>query len=144
MPLIAKAVAALRAKSATIDGEAVVCDANGLSVFDELHSRRRDDRVILYAFDLPGLDGEDLRSQALLTRKARLEKLLAASRAGIQYNEHVEGDGQIVFEHACKPGLEGIVLKHRDHPYRLGRSKSWLKIQNPAAPGVLRFERDDG
>jgi bifunctional non-homologous end joining protein LigD len=143
-PLIAKAVAAIRASSATIDGEAVCCDANGVSVFDDLHSRRHDDRTLLYAFDLLELDGEDFRPQPLHARKARLETLLAAARAGIQFNEHVEGDAQVVFDHACKLGLEGIVSKHRDHPYRSGRSRSWLKIKNPAAPGVTRFERKDG
>jgi bifunctional non-homologous end joining protein LigD len=139
-PLIAKAVAAVPASSATIDGEAVVCDANGLLVFEELHSRRHDDRVILYAFDLLELDGEDLRPQPLLARKTRLEALLAKAPAGIQYNEHAAGDGQVVFQHACKLGLEGIISKHRDHPYRSGRSRSWLKIKNLAAPGVTRFE----
>jgi bifunctional non-homologous end joining protein LigD len=47
-----------------------------------------------------------------------------------------------VFDHACRLGLEGIVSKHREHPYRSGRSKNWLKVKNPAAPGVTRFERD--
>jgi bifunctional non-homologous end joining protein LigD len=141
-PLIAKAVAALPAGSATIDGEAVCCDESGLSVFEELHSRRNDDRALLYAFDLLELDREDLRSQPLHTRKALLEALLACAPVGIQFNEHVEGDGQFVFEHACKLGLEGIVSKHRDHPYRSGRSRTWIKVKNPAAPGVTRFERD--
>jgi bifunctional non-homologous end joining protein LigD len=141
-PLIAKAVAALQATSATIDGEAVCCDESGVSVFDNLHSRRCDDRALLYAFDLLELDGHDLRPQPLHARKARLEQLLATAPAGIQYNEHVEGDGQIVFAHACKLGLEGIVSKHREHAYRSGRSETWLKVKNPAAPGVTRFERD--
>jgi ATP-dependent DNA ligase len=52
-------------------------------------------------------------------------------------------DGRDHFEHACKLGLEGIVSKRRDHPYRSGPSKAWLKIKNPTAPGVLRFV-DDG
>jgi ATP dependent DNA ligase domain len=60
-PRIVEAVSALRAGSTTIDGEAVVCDASGLAVFDMLHSRRHDDRAILYAFDLLELDGEDFR-----------------------------------------------------------------------------------
>ncbi|HWY88016.1 MAG TPA: hypothetical protein VNX28_14890 [Gemmataceae bacterium] len=142
-PLIAKAVAALRASSATIDGEAVCCDAGGLAVFDMLHSRQHDDRVLLYVFDLLELDGTDFRPQPLHLRKARLEKLLAKAPPGIQFNEHVEGNGQIAFEHACKLGLEGIVSKHREHPYRSGRSKTWLKVKNSAAPGVTRFERED-
>jgi bifunctional non-homologous end joining protein LigD len=141
-PLIAKAVAAIRANSATIDGEAVYCDEGGLSIFDQLHSRRRDDRVLLYAFDLLELDGEDYRPQPLLARKARLETLLATAPSGIHHNEHVEGEGEIVFEHACRMGLEGIISKHREHAYRSGRSKTWLKVKNPAAPGVTRFERE--
>ena len=96
--------------------------------------------MFLYAFDLLELDGEDWRPRPLEQRKARLAKLLAKAPAGIQYSEHVEGDGAIVFEHACQLGLEGIVSKHREHPYRSGRSKTWLKIKNPKAPGVLRFE----
>jgi bifunctional non-homologous end joining protein LigD len=139
-PLIAKAVAAIPARSATIDGEAVCCDANGISVFEEMHRGQHNDRAFLYAFDLMELNGENFRPQPLHARKARLERLLAKAPSGIQYNEHVEGDGQIVFEHACKLGLEGIVSKHREHPYRSGRSRSWLKIKNRAAPGVARFE----
>jgi bifunctional non-homologous end joining protein LigD len=143
-PLIAKAVAAIRATSATVDGEAVYCGENGLSIFEALHSRQHNDRAFLYAFDLLELDGEDFRPKPLHARKARLEKLLAKAPAGIQYNEHVDGDGQLVFDHAYKLGLEGIVSKHRDHPYRSGRSKSWFKIKNTAAPGVTRFEREAG
>jgi hypothetical protein len=64
----------------------------------------------------------------------------ANARAGIQFSEHIEGDGAAIFAHACKLGCEGIVSKHRTHPYRSGPSKVWLKIKNPSAPGVLRFE----
>jgi bifunctional non-homologous end joining protein LigD len=142
-PRIVKAVAATRASSATIDGEAVYCDTNGVTIFEKLHSRAHDGAVILYAFDLLELDGEDFRPKPLHARKARLEKLLAKAPSGSQFNEHVEGDGKIVFEHACKLGLEGIVSKHRDRPYRSGPSKTWLKIKNPAAPGVTRFEKED-
>jgi ATP-dependent DNA ligase len=63
-----------------IDGEAVYCDGTGLAVFDKLHSRAYDDHVILYAFDLLELDGEDWRPRPLLQRKARLAKLLAKAR----------------------------------------------------------------
>jgi bifunctional non-homologous end joining protein LigD len=141
-PRIVEAVTALRAGPATIDGEAVCCDENGLSIFEELHSRRHDDRVLLYAFDLLELDGTDFQPRPLHARKARLAKLLATARAGIRFSEHVKGDGRIVFDHACRLGLEGIVSKHREHPYRSGRSRSWLKVKNSAAPGVTRFERD--
>jgi bifunctional non-homologous end joining protein LigD len=58
--------------------------------------------------------------------------LLRAS-PGIRFNEHIEGDGPTVFAHACKMGLEGIVSKRKDSPYRSGRSPDWLKIKNLAA-----------
>jgi len=73
---------------------------------------------------------------------AKLQKLLTGARAGIQYSEHMEGDSATIFAHACKLGAEGIVSKHRKHPYRSGPSKAWLKTKNPLAPGVLRF-RDE-
>jgi ATP-dependent DNA ligase len=58
---------------------------------------------------------------------------------GAQFNEHIDGDGATIFAHACKLGFEGIVSKHRAHPYRSRPSKSWIKVKNPKAPGVLRF-----
>jgi bifunctional non-homologous end joining protein LigD len=61
--------------------------------------------------------------------------------AGIRYSEHLDGDGATIFAHACRLGCEGIVSKRRDHRTgRSGPSKAWLKIKNPQAPGVLRFE----
>jgi ATP-dependent DNA ligase len=65
---------------------------------------------------------------------------LGVPSVGIRLSEHLEGDGAAIFAHACKLGFEGIVSKHREHPYRSGPSKGWLKVKNPAAPGVLRFE----
>jgi bifunctional non-homologous end joining protein LigD len=133
-------VAALRTASAVIDGEAVCCDDTGVAVFERLRSRDYDDQVSLYAFDLLELDGEDWRPQPLEQRKPRLQKLLTKAPAAIQYNEHLEGDGAAIFAHACKLGFEGIVSKRRDRPYRSGPSKAWLKIKNPVAPGVQRFQ----
>jgi bifunctional non-homologous end joining protein LigD len=142
-PRISAAVAALRAASVTIDGEAVCCDDAGVAVFEKLHSRAHDGEAFLYAFDLLELDGEDWRPRPLEERKARLEKMLAKAPVGIQYSEHLEGDGAAIFAHACKLGCEGIVSKHREHPYRSGPSKAWLKIKNQNAPGVLRFKHED-
>ena len=92
-PRISEAVAALRTASATIDGEAVWCDGKGLAIFDKLHSRAHDGEVSLYAFDLLELDGTDWRPRTLEERKGRLAKLLANAPPGIQYSEHLEGDG---------------------------------------------------
>jgi bifunctional non-homologous end joining protein LigD len=71
-------------------------------------------------------------------RKGKLEELLARTE-GMRFSEHLEGDGEIIFKHACKLGLEGIVSKRRDLPYRSRRVKSWIKIKNPASPAVLRI-----
>jgi bifunctional non-homologous end joining protein LigD len=133
-PRISAAVAALRAASATIDGEAVWCDGDGLAIFDKLHSRAHDGDVVLYAFDLLEFDGEDWRPKPLGERKAKLAKILAKAPPGIQYTEHIDGDGAAIFAHACRLGAEGIVSKHREHPYRPGPSKAWLKTKNRRRP----------
>jgi hypothetical protein len=78
---------------------------------------------------------------ALEERRGNLQHLLRkANGGGVRFNEHIRGDGATVFAHACKLGFEGIVSKHRAHPYRSGPTKSWIKVKNPSAPGVLRFE----
>jgi bifunctional non-homologous end joining protein LigD len=69
--------------------------------------------------------------------------MLAKAGAGIRLNEHMEGDGETVFRHACKLGLEGIVSKRKDSAYRSGRSPDWLKMKNPAAPAVKREAEED-
>ena len=57
-------------------------------------------------------------------------------------NEHYDGDGEIVFKHACKLGCEGIVSKRLGSPYKSGRSADWIKVKNPAAPAV-KHEADE-
>jgi len=53
-------------------------------------------------------------------------------------SEHPDGDGALAFQHACRMGLEGIVAKRRDRPYRSGRSPDWVKVKNPDAPAATR------
>jgi ATP-dependent DNA ligase len=84
----------------------------------------------------------ETRVEPLEKRKTRLQKVLANAGAGIQYVEYIEGDGPAIFDHACRMNLEGIVLKRRDLPYQSGRSKTWLKIKNPASPAMLRLQED--
>ena len=139
-PLIVEAANKIKAKSFHLDGEGVVCDGDGLAVFDLLHSKANDERVFLYAFDLLELNGADVRRWALDDRKDRLAKLLQHSARGIVLNQHIDGDGAMVFKHAFLIGCEGIVSKRRDLPYRSGRVKSWLKIKNPESPAMLRIE----
>jgi ATP-dependent DNA ligase len=142
-PAITAAANAIRAKSFSIDGEAVCCDESGVSVFKMLRHRRNERSVFLYAFDLLELDGHDLRREPIEVRKAELKKLIGKGNPGIQLTEHIEGDAAIVFEHACKLGLEGIVSKRRGSGYESGRSSLWLKIKNPSSPAVLRLEQED-
>jgi bifunctional non-homologous end joining protein LigD len=91
------------------------------------------------------LDGHDLRREPWEARRDALASLLRNSTTGtlslgIQLSEHLDGaDGDIVFRHACKLGLEGIVAKRRDRPYRSGRSPDWIKVKNPAAPAATRL-----
>jgi bifunctional non-homologous end joining protein LigD len=138
-----EAVNRLRARTCLLDGEAVVCDASGLAVFEQLRRKRSGERVFLYAFDLLELDGQDLRREPLETRKATLASLLRGSFPGLRMNEHLAHDGESVFRHACKLGCEGIVSKRLGSRYRSGRSPDWLKFKNPDAPAVKREAEED-
>jgi bifunctional non-homologous end joining protein LigD len=104
-PLAAAAVSALSARWFLIDGEAICPDENGLAVFDLIHKRHGEDAVLI-AFDLIELDGEDLRRTPIEQRKRTLAKLVRRPHAGIVLNEVFEGDGDILFAHACKLGCE--------------------------------------
>ena len=98
--------------------------------------------MVLYAFDLIEHDGIDLRDLPLIERKFQLFKLLGRAKHAIRFNEHLTGDGATVFEHACRMGLDGIVSKRTDAPYRSGPSRTWLKSKNPASEAVRR-EREE-
>jgi ATP-dependent DNA ligase len=87
--------------------------------------------------DLLELNRPDLRKAPIEEGKRTLAKLLRRSPAGITFNEHYEGDGTTLFQHA-RFGCEGIVSKRLGSPYRSGRVDDWLKIKNPLAPAVKR------
>ena len=137
-PAVVTALRALRVGSCLIDGELVVCDDAGVSSFERLRSRQHDHIAFLYAFDLLALDGQDLRHEPLETRKATLASLLRKSPAGNSLCEHLEADGEVVFGHACKMGLEGIVSKRRDSRYSSGATTNWVKSKNPQSAAVKR------
>ena len=141
-PLATAAIRKLPVRSCLIDGEAIVFNANGLAVFDLLRLWGGND-VVLCAFDLLELDGEDLRRSPIEERKATLAKLLRKPPDGIAFNEHYTGDGAIIYKHACALGCEGIVSKRLGSSYRPGRVVSWLKVKNPAAPAVTREAEED-
>jgi ATP-dependent DNA ligase len=140
-PLAAAAVAALPARSFLIDGEAIACDDNGLAVFEMI--RHHHHEVELCAFDLLELDGEDLRASPIEERKRTLARLLRRSYPGIVLNEHFNGDGAVIYRHACALGCEGIVSKRLGSAYRSGRADCWVKVKNPASPAVKREAEED-
>jgi bifunctional non-homologous end joining protein LigD len=137
LPTIAAAAERIRAKSFTLDGEAVVVGPDGLSRFEDLRRRDAARSAILYTFDLIEHDGEDLRGWPFLDRMNALARLLRGIKAGILLNEHVAEDGPTVFAHACRLGTEGIVSKKVDGTYRSGPCPVWIKVCNPASVAVL-------
>jgi ATP-dependent DNA ligase len=142
LPAIAAAAQRITARSFTIDGEAVVLGADGLSRFDDLRRRVAARAAVLYAFDLIEHDGEDLRDLPFLDRKAALARLLRDTEAGILLNEHVAEDGPRAFAHACRLGAEGMISKKVDATYRPGPCLAWVKApqsgQHRAAAGAQR------
>ena len=142
-PLAVDAVTRLPAHSFLLDGEAIVTNERGLAVFELIRRHRHGGDAVLIAFDLIELEGEDLRRTPIEQRKRKLAKLVRGPHPGIVINEIFEGDGDILFAHACKLGCEGIVSKRLGSLYRSGRSPHWLKIKNPAAPAVTREAEED-
>jgi bifunctional non-homologous end joining protein LigD len=117
-----------RVRSCLIDGEVVCCDERGLAVFQVLRQRRNEPDAFLYAFDLVELNGADLRRELIEVRKATLASIL---RHGVRLNEHLEHpEGDVVFRHACKMGLEGIA------PYLGGQGEESNRNELPG--GELR------
>ena len=111
--------------------------------FDRIRYRRHDASAFLYAFDLIELDAEDMRREPFEKRKATLASLLKRAAPGLRLNEHIEADDPTVFAHVCKMGLEGIVSKRKNSPYRSGRSPDWIKSKNPACEAVKREAEED-
>ncbi|MYE12209.1 MAG: DNA ligase D [Gammaproteobacteria bacterium] len=139
-PEVEKAARRLPFSQFVIDGEAVVHDASGIPSFSLLQQRARLRGsvevsralnalpVTYYAFDLPQSIGHDLRGLPLLARKELLQAMLP-STGPVRYSEHIEGSGIRVFEHVQSLGLEGVVGKRADSPYRAGRSDTWVKVR---------------
>jgi bifunctional non-homologous end joining protein LigD len=119
---------------AVLDGEIVIVEPDGRTSFQALqNSMGGTDRgsLVYYAFDLLSHDGEDLTKLPLEDRKAALARLLVTPKKqeAVRYSDHVVGNGSAVHAEACRRGLEGIISKRRDAPYRGGRVGSWLKVK---------------
>lgn len=117
-----------------IDGEAVVLDEEGRPDFGLLQQSLRasgkqagnqPSNAILYAFDLIYLDGHDLRGVEYRSRRHLLEDTLNAPGndqvGAVRLSETLDAGPAVLLEHICRLGLEGIVGKHLDRPYRSGR-----------------------
>ncbi|HYK82617.1 MAG TPA: DNA ligase D [Gemmatimonadales bacterium] len=156
-PEIARAIGALPYEGFVLDGELVVPDEAGRPSFQRLQNRARVSRAldvrraavespaVCYVFDLLAFGGYDLRPLPLARRKALLERILP--RVGpLKYLEHFEKDGVALYEQVVKLGLEGIVAKKADAPYRAGRSPAWLKIRADRTDDfvVVGFTRPKG
>ncbi|MCG3122134.1 MAG: DNA ligase [Phycisphaerales bacterium] len=130
---VARAVAALDANTAVLDGELTVLDDHGHPSFQRLQNALKagsSDRMVYYVFDLPYLDGYSLLDARLIDRKTLLKPLVPGDAAGmVRYSDHVVGSGQAVRKNACELALEGIICKRADAPYTQARSKSWLKVK---------------
>ena len=133
-PTIARAVRALPVREAWIDGELVALLPDGRSSFGSLQqalSDEDDTGLLYYVFDLPYLDGYDLRPAPLLERKLALATLVAKAGPldGLRFSDHVAGSGATMMEQACDMELEGVVSKRADSPYRSRRTRDWLKTK---------------
>jgi bifunctional non-homologous end joining protein LigD len=120
-----------------LDGEVAALDDEGRPNFAALQAalaNGKTETLVFFLFDALFAEGEDLRSLPLRERKARLKDLLAAlkGRAAqrLRYVDHFTADGQAMLDSARQMGLEGIVSKKLDAPYRSGRSDTWLKIKS--------------
>jgi bifunctional non-homologous end joining protein LigD len=139
-PEVIRSLAALPFDRILIDGEVVALDEAGRPSFQRLQQRAKISRAIdirratvenpvtFFAFDLLGFEDFDLRSLSLKDRKPLLQRLLPPAGA-IRYLEHFERDGEALYQQVRQLGLEGIVAKRSDAPYRAGRGSAWLKIR---------------
>lgn len=121
------------AETALIDGELVALLPDGRSSFQALQqalNEGREAQLVYFAFDLLYLDGYDLTAATLEDRKKTLEPLIAGLAPDVlRYSEHIAGHGPSFHREACRLGLEGIISKRRDSPYRAGRGRDWIKVK---------------
>jgi bifunctional non-homologous end joining protein LigD len=131
-PHLVAALRSLAVGSAILDGEVVALRPDGTSSFSDLvtaFSSNNVSRLIYFVFDLLYLDGYDLRGAACDRRKQALAPLLHAAAPPLQYLDHIEGEGPRFSDECRRHGLEGVISKRRDSPYRGGRTSNWLKAK---------------
>jgi DNA ligase D-like protein (predicted ligase) len=120
-PEIAAALESQQGKRFAVDGEVVAADGS-FQALGEGAAR------LYYVFDITWLDGEDVRDRPLLERKALLREALALQDP-IRLSEHRVGEGEAMYEQACREGWEGVIAKRADSTYTDRRSRDWLKFK---------------
>ncbi len=131
---VRQALTGLPVQQAVLDGEVVVLDEQGISHFQALQNFLEGGTANLfyYVFDVIYCQGYDLTQTPLLERKNLLRRILEAGgneASIVRFGDHLQGKGQAFYESACEYGLEGVVAKRADSPYRPRRTKAWLKIK---------------
>jgi bifunctional non-homologous end joining protein LigD len=119
---------------AVLDGEVVAVDSAGKAQMHLLRNYRTSHagNLIYYVFDLLHLEGHDLTRLPLHRRKQVLRQVLP-KLPHIRFSDHVEEHGQELFDQAVQNGLEGVIAKDRDSPYRIGeRTREWVKVKTRA------------
>ncbi len=133
LPAQVKAIKELRLASAWLDGEVVVLGPNGAPSFQGLQNAfdsENTDQMQLFLFDLPYLNGYDLRATPLTERRSLLRGILQTSRSAVlRFSEDFVEAPHDILAAACKLSLEGVIGKQRDAPYVSGRSKNWIKLK---------------
>ncbi|HVT37202.1 MAG TPA: DNA ligase D, partial [Nevskiaceae bacterium] len=133
---VARELEKLKCSDAILDGEICYVQDDGRTDFQHLQNvlhpqgaRVDHRRIVYYVFDLLWLDGQDLRPLPLVQRKAQLTRLLGKRKGVVRFSEHLAGKVQDIFGHACRLGLEGVIGKRLDAPYREGRGRDWIKLK---------------
>ena len=131
-----KAFERLDIESAWLDGEAVVLDDNGVPSFQALQNAFDTDRpqdIVIYLFDVPFLNGYDLRDVPLEQRRAILRALLEGvdghDDSVLRFSNDFAFSADDLLKSACDMALEGIIGKRRDSGYTSGRSSAWIKLK---------------
>ncbi|MEO7854077.1 MAG: DNA ligase D [Rubrivivax sp.] len=134
MPALVEALSGLDVRNAWLDGEIVVLGLDGMPDFNALQrafDRSRTGSIDYFLFDLPYLDGHDLRRVPLVTRRRLLRQLLEARpNDRLRFSADFEADAQSILESARRMGLEGIIAKRKDAVYESRRTDTWLKLKN--------------
>src|SRR5690606_5449026 len=129
---IAKAVAALDIENGWLDGEIVMFDGEDRPSFQTLQNAFENSRtaqIQYFIFDLPYLNGHDLRDARLDARRALLEAVLKKAKTPLVFSRSLDMPAGELFKHACDLQFEGLIGKRNGAPYRSTRSQDWIKLK---------------